>query len=254
MVFCNGTPHSPRGQRTLEILNFTSTIDMERPVVTIPGRKMGHKFQVAEALWILGGSNRADGIVPYSRAIKEFSDDGYRFQGAYGPMVGEQLRYVCETLFEDNATRQAIIVIWRANPRKSRDIPCTVSLQFLIRGDRIHCVANMRSSDLWLGWVYDVFNFTMITAWVTLRLREMGGLHVKMGNLYLNAGSQHIYERNFDAVRNIFKQDDNTGINCSLDISQFNDPSSLECHLYALRDTLGVEDNTFMSEITQLNP
>lgn len=234
-VLTEGTLHRPRGMLVREVLNNTSIVYMGRPVVTSIDRKMGFRFMAAEAHWILSGDNRVETIAPYSKEISRFSDDGYRFQGAYGPKVTEQLNYVVETLINDPDSRQAVLTIWRENPRGSKDIPCTISLQFFIRNGEIHTIANMRSSDLWLGWVYDVFNFTMITAWVALRYRERGMGLCGLGYLYLNAGSQHIYERNFEACEKIVR--DNIAWSYSpLSLSSFDSPSHLMSHLVALRD------------------
>lgn len=244
-VLTKGSKNSPRGKDTLELLNHTSVVDMKYPVVTIKQRKMGYRFMCAEALWILEGRNDIS-IGHFSQHIKNFSDDGYRFQGAYGPKVTEQLRYVCETITADWDTRQAIISVWREQPRPSKDIPCTLTLQFLVRKNKtnypmIHCVANMRSSDLWLGWVYDVFNFTMITAWVVTRIREMTGTFLGMGNLYLNAGSQHIYDINIPAASVCLNQGESAGYYDPLDIESFINPYHLMTHLMHLRDRQWIE-------------
>lgn len=199
-LFAYGKPSSPRGQGTLELLGAKSVVNMQFPVITVPGRRMGYKFMCAEAWWILSGRSDVDSIAPYSKAISKFSNDGYRFDGAYGPMIMEQMRYVVDSLTHDLYTRQAVITIWRQNPRESRDIPCTVSLQFLVRDNHLHCMATMRSSDAWLGWVYDVFNFSMISYYVLLRLRARGIKELKIGNLVLTAGSQHIYDINEKAA------------------------------------------------------
>ncbi len=225
----------PRGKETIETLSHTSIVDMRFPCITLMQRKMGFRFLAAEAHWILSGDNRLESILPYAKHIANFSDDGYRFQGAYGPRVSEQLRYVVETLKDDMDSRQAIINIWRENPRPSRDIPCTLNLQFFIRDLKVHCVANMRSSDLWLGWVYDVFNFTMITAWVALRLKEQGCIAYELGYLHLHAGSQHIYGINLPDVYNV-EQDGKSWDYGPLDLTSFNTPNDLMSHLVALRD------------------
>lgn len=246
-VIKHGRSHSPRGMETLEILNNESVVDMRLPVITIPAREMGYKFLVAEALWILQGNSGVETIAPFSKQISQFSDDGYVFQGAYGPKVADQLRYVVETLSADPSSRQAVISIWRENPRPSKDIPCTLSLQFLVREGRINCIANMRSSDLWLGWVYDVFNFTMITTFVALRLRD-AGQHLELGSLYLNAGSQHLYRKNYTKACEASQ-----GVNAwsydPLDLSYFKTPHDLIIHLYALRDYREMQTQGFLNEL-----
>lgn len=159
---------------------------------------------IAESYWILTGDNRVSTISYYSKQIKEFSDDGLHFAGAYGPKVVAQFPFILDAFREDPQTRQAVINIWRESPRSSRDIPCTLSLQFVYRSNRLHCIATMRSSDIWLGWVYDVFNFSMISAYVLECLKKINPMlfgSAKLGNLYLTAGSQHLYEDDFEKAK-----------------------------------------------------
>lgn len=188
-----GEPHSPRGKGTLEILGQQTVVDMRFPIVTVPDRKMGYRFMAAEAAWILSGDNRVSTISPFSRNISNFSDDGETFFGAYGPKIMDQLAYVVKTLEHDPDSRQAVINIWRENPPQSKDIPCSISVQFLIRNNKLHCQYTMRSSDAWLGWVYDVFNFSMLSGVVLIALGELFP-QLELGFLTLTAGSQHLYD------------------------------------------------------------
>lgn len=191
----------PRGKATRELLGFSSSFPMDYPIVTTPERNLGYRFMAAEAAWILSGDNRVRTIAPYSKAISQFSDDGIEFFGAYGPRVLDQLEYVIETLRQDPDSRQAVMSIWRNNPPKTKDVPCTVAIQWLIRDGKLHCFDTMRSSDLWLGWPYDVVNFTMISAYIAITLK------IPLGNLTLTAGSQHVYERDWEAVEKILSND-----------------------------------------------
>lgn len=200
---------SPRGMPVREILAGHTCISMEHPVLCNPHRKLGYRFMAAEAHWILTGDNRVETIKPYSRGIEKFSNDGVRFDGAYGPKIVDQLRYVIDSLLEDNSTRQAVIDIWRPNPRGSKDIPCTLSLQFLIRGGHINTIATMRSSDIWLGWPYDVFNFTMITTYVQLELYRRAQMPIALGDLHVRPGSLHMYEANRIDAEMAVSQDHN---------------------------------------------
>lgn len=188
-----GAPHSPRDKPTLELLGVQTKVDMRWPIVTHPLRKMGYKFMAAEAAWILSGDDRVSTISPFSRNISNFSDNGETFFGAYGPKIMDQLAYVVKVLEQDPDSRQAVINIWRENPAKSKDIPCSLSVQFLIRNNVLHCQYTMRSSDAWLGWVYDVFNFSMLSGVVLLGL-ENRYPQLDLGFLTLTAGSQHLYD------------------------------------------------------------
>lgn len=190
---------APRGMSVREILGFSSVVDMGYPVVMLPARKMSYRFMAAEAWWILSGRNDVESIARFNANITKFSDNGESFFGAYGPPLLEQRESVADALLIDRDSRQAVATIWRPRPPSTRDVPCTVALQWLIRGGKLHCVATMRSSDAWLGWVYDVFNFTMISLDLLLELRPVYDL--RLGNLYLNAGSQHLYERDWEKAQ-----------------------------------------------------
>lgn len=209
----HGSQANPRSMDTKEILGFQSVVDMNYPIVTVPRRvtagKTFHSFMFAEAHWILTGQNRVSSIKPFSAAIERFSDDKIFYHGAYGPKIIDQLTHVVDCLDKDPMSRQAVINIWRENPRVSKDIPCTISVQFMVRDGKLHCFDTMRSSDAWLGWPFDVFNFSML-AWMVLtllRCRCNSDNHVsvglELGSLHLTAGSQHLYMTNQDAVNEI---------------------------------------------------
>lgn len=239
-VMNDGDPVSPRGRNTLEVVGYKAlTVDMTRPVIVVPERKLGYKFLAAEAAWILSGDDKVATIAPYSKDISKFSDDGHKFAGAYGPKVVDQLEYVVDCLVKDPDSRQAVLNIWRENPGPSKDIPCTLSLQFLYREDIVHCVASMRSSDLWLGHVYDVFNFSMIAAYVAIKLRTCTGRVVGLGDLHLTAGSKHVYEENFDAARLVLKTTDQNGTDDgpTVDVYKFSTADDLVSHLWQLAET-----------------
>ena len=204
-IINKGEISNPRGLKIKELINSSICIDMNYPIITIKERKLGYKFMLREAWWIMDGRNTVDTITDYSKAISTFSNDGYHFDGAYGPRVVDQIRYIVDSLAQDINTRQAVLTIWRANPRASKDIPCTVSIQWFIRNGYIHCIDTMRSSDIWLGVPYDIFNFTMLTGYIMLLLKERGIYDLKLGNLYLNAGSQHLYEDNWQKANKLLE-------------------------------------------------
>ena len=233
-ILDNGKTVKPRGLETKEILGCRTVIPMEYPVDTIKNRKLGYKFMAAEAAWILSGDNRVATIEPYAKAIKQFSDDGTYFFGAYGPPIRDQISHVINALAQDADTRQAVITIWRQNPRKSKDIPCTISCQFMIRDDKIHCFMNMRSSDVWLGVPYDWFNFSALSAFIALSLRAWDNKY-ELGNLYFYAASQHMYESNFEGAKNCMDSEIIADYK-PIDLDQFQEPDDLVKHLWMLAD------------------
>lgn len=244
-LMSDGDEVLPRGLRTKELMAYQTKVDMGRPVLTLDERKLGYKFMPAEAAWILSGDNRVKTITPYSKAIAQFSDDGLTFGGAYGPPVVDQLPWCVDQLIADPLSRQAVLTIWRPRPGRSNDIPCTVALQFMLRRPsdddayHIYCNATMRSSDAWLGWPYDVFNFSMISGMVAaMIMHRQPGLEVKMGELRLTAGSQHVYHRHWDACEEILSGNVSEAFQYdSFDPSDFwTNPFDLVDHLWALAE------------------
>lgn len=204
-----GQVSAPRGMKVYEVVGYQNRISMHNPIIMCADRKLGYRFMAAEAWWILSGRDDVASIAPYAKHISDFSDNGTVFFGAYGPKIRHQLQYVVDNLELDPDSRQAVINIWRENPPKSKDIPCTLSLQFLIRKKRLHCVATMRSSDIWLGHPYDIFNFSATAFYIMLLLNQrfeaQGVEPIELGDLILNAGSKHLYHRNFDEVEMILR-------------------------------------------------
>lgn len=237
VVLC-GNIISPRGQDTIECMGYQTVVEMESPIVTIPNRKINYRFMAAEAYWILTGQQGLDELTPYCARMKDFSDDGRTLSGAYGPRFVSQARYVASQLVTDNATRQAVMTIWERNPRPSKDIPCTVSLQWLLRNNYLHCIAHMRSQDVWLGWPYDTFTFTAMTLYIIGAMRELGyATPIHLGKLRTMVGSQHLYDRDRKGADDVMASDPkNDGDILPMTTHAINNPRDLIDALRCARD------------------
>lgn len=158
---------------------------------------------LGELLWILAGSNRLDFIQHYIPGYDEFSDDKKTIFGAYGPRLfgetpNDQVTRVIKLLQEKRDSRQAVLQLFDRTDTLERhlDIPCTCTLQFLVRGNRLHMLTSMRSNDAWLGLPHDVFTFTMLQELIA---RSLG---IELGEYKHAVGSLHLYDEHHDkAVR-----------------------------------------------------
>jgi thymidylate synthase len=105
---------------------------------------------------------------------------------------------MCENILRDNPnSRQAIIHIKPARniiDEPTKDLPCTVSLQFFIRNNQLYLTTYMRSNDIWMGFPYDVFQFTCLQIYLAMRL------NVNLGTYTHITGSLHLYKRNVKEV------------------------------------------------------
>lgn len=188
----------------LVVGEFTDAVfcvaDPTRNIVNSPIRKMPMRYAVGELAWYLSGSNRMEDIAQYAKKWAEISDDGVTSNSAYGYRIFskfgyDQWAYVKELLKKDPNTRQAVIHIKDADNRPTKDTPCTVYLQFLLREGKLHLSVHMRSNDIWMGVPYDMFSFCFLQVKMAM---ELG---VKVGHYTHYAGSLHLYARDFETAK-----------------------------------------------------
>lgn len=180
-----------------EIIGATTIIeDPTRGIVTSGIRKMPIRYAVGELLWYLSGNNNLSEIQKYTSAWDRMSDDGVTVNSNYGHRIFykfgfDQWEHVKTLLKNDPLSRQAVIHIKEPNNQPTKDLPCTVSLQFFIRDNKLYLITYMRSNDIWMGFPYDVFNFT------ALQVKMAMELGVELGSYTHIAGSLHLYKRNW---------------------------------------------------------
>lgn len=150
---------------------------------------------VGELSWYLSGSDLEDHIAKYVPKYRDYAVDG-RLLGAYGPRLfrgsgGGQIHRVIAQLGAKVDTRQAVVQLFDAQDvlNNLQDVPCTCTLQFLLRGGRLSLVVVMRSNDAYLGLPHDLFAFTMIQELVA---RSLG---VELGTYSHFVGSLHLYNK-----------------------------------------------------------
>lgn len=185
---------------------FGALLELTNPRARL-GRSMGRArvfSPLGELMWYLSASNALDFIQYYIPQYPEFSDDGSTLNGAYGPRIfsqgrarGEgvpqdQWQRMIETLKQRNGTRNAVIQIFSNDDtaRDTKDIPCTCTLQFVVRENNVSLHAHMRSNDAFLGLPHDVFSFTMLQE---IAARELG---VGLGSYLHSVASLHLYDDN----------------------------------------------------------
>jgi len=190
-----------RDRVSFEIINHTMSFDMKQPVVTVKPNT-SWIYMAAEPMWVIEGSGNLNYFPEIHRIQLPYSNNGVTVYGSYGPRYKSQRNNVIERLNEDRGTRQAVMTLWRKNPPlmidgiRLKDIPCTVALQWLIRDNVIHTIVTMRSSDAGLGLPYDMLTFTCMTADIASTLDDPP----ELGTCYINAGSRHIYEDQWDSL------------------------------------------------------
>ena len=202
---CEQLIAAPYVGNTREILNAKIQIlDVSNPVVSI--RNISVDYLFGELLWHFTGRDDLEFISKFSSFWNHLSDDGETCNSAYGHIIFEkhgfnQLAKVIELLKQDPTSRRAVININVPNEKviETKDEPCTVSIQFLLRNNKVHCTVYMRSNDIWFGFPYDVVFFTELQRIVAEHL------HAKLGIYTHLAGSLHMYDRDEEKIKEILK-------------------------------------------------
>lgn len=200
-VVNEGKARAPRNEPTLDAGHVTVVLhDPTQGLAVGCGRGLSPRVAAAEAVQLIGGFHDPDLMVWASPNFEAFQDEpGQPFHGAYGNRIGNQLAAVRRKLDADPHTRQAVINLWDPtvdNDPGHRDYPCTIALGFSItEAGFLDMNVLMRSNDVWLGFPYDVFQFTQLqlTLWRVLKKT----LDVKLGQYTHTAWSLHFYERDY---------------------------------------------------------
>jgi thymidylate synthase len=197
LVRQEGSEVRPRDLPCLEVTG--ATLVVHDPVNwAMPlrlGRGLNPAIGAVEALQLIGGVSTPALLTKVAPNFRNFMD-GEAFFGAYGPRLAAQLPEVRRQLKVDPDTRQAVAAIWRVDDlwAHTRDLPCTTSMQFLLRDGALQLHVTMRSNDVWWGWSYDAFQFTR------LQVAMADSLGVGVGPYVHRAGSLHLYERDLAAA------------------------------------------------------
>src|SRR6185437_7879018 len=162
---------------------------------------------LGELLWYLAKSNSVQFISYYVPKYSEESDDGRTVHGGYGPRLFNmrginQIQNVISLLKERPDSRRAVIQLFDAADiaRQHKDVPCTCTLQFMRRGQRLHMFTTMRSNDAFMGLPHDVFAFTMLQEIIA---RTLG---VELGEYSHAVGSLHLYDVHRKRAQRLIKE------------------------------------------------
>ena len=191
------------GVKTVEIVN-ANFIATERLIFGA----VNNEYVSREIRWYEGQSLNVNDIPGGPPAIwKQVADKDGFINSTYGWCVfsadnNHQFANVVAELEERPDSRRAIMIytrpeMWGDHSKNGRsDFMCTNTVQYLVRDNIVHSIVNMRSNDAWAGYRNDyAWQFYMLSLVVNRLNRHCNAYRI--GNIHWNAGSLHIYERQF---------------------------------------------------------
>lgn len=200
---CGGDKQVSRdGEVVGEIINATTVLsDPTNNIMKNSLRNLPMKYAIGELLWYMSHNNKLREIQKYTKGWDRMSDDGVTVNSNYGWCIRDkygfdQWEWCKQELNNNPNSRRAVIHIKEPSDKESKDVNCTVCLQFFIRDEKLYCTTYMRSNDIWLGYPYDVFQFTCMQILMSM---ELG---IELGTYTHIAGSLHLYGRNYVNIDN----------------------------------------------------
>lgn len=208
-ILTKGEVRKPRGQETLEILNYAFTINPMYPLVSFNARKLNIQYAVAELIWYLVGQRYDISICEFGSMWKSLIQSDGGLNSNYGQTIfgHNQFDWVVSELVRDPDSRRAVFIIGEKDYLRPdvNDQRCCQYIQFLIRNNTLSCYSYFRSSDAIWGMTNDVFTLVEIFKYVYLSIK-MYKPTLKLGTYTQQATSFHIYEKHYQMLKDLLKE------------------------------------------------
>jgi len=203
------------GVKTIEIIGASFIAD-EPSIFGEPNKD----YITRELDWYKSQSlnvNDIPGVTP--KIWKEVASSEGLINSNYGYLItshenGEQYENVLSELLKNANSRRAIMIYTRPtmhtdyNKDGMSDFICTNTVQYLIRGGKMHAIVNMRSNDCIFGYANDRAWADHVLETLLFDYNYMQCDHepVTKGDIIWQVGSLHMYERHFTFIEEYIKQ------------------------------------------------
>lgn len=208
----------------VEILGRTIELDPYSPYIYIDKNfSTPKKYVKAELDWyksmdlsIIGHPGIEDNTTWQSCCTK---DEKKEINSNYGWCVfseenGSQYDNCLDVLTRDKTTRNAIIVYNRPEIYKDykrdgmHDMICTMYSHFFIRQNKLYMIHNMRSNDIRYGFICSDLAWNCFVYQNMYEDLKKVYPDLEVGTILWTSDSMHIYSRHFDALSELFGDED----------------------------------------------
>lgn len=195
-----------------EKLNYQFIMKNPRDRILWNGvRNVNYEFAMKFFIWMINGCTDYEyvgGVNPNAKnylSDEQADPDAPKFTTAYGPRIQAQMEKVIEELTCNANTRRAVIMILDPEDQRilntdtKEEYPCATSIQFMIRGNELHCIGNFRSCNFFTTICYDVFNVTMLHEFVFQSLKPCFK-DLRLGYYHHTSSSAHVFFKDEDHI------------------------------------------------------
>lgn len=213
---------APRGQLVKEIINYHIEIDdvSSNQIIKTNTRSTPIKYLKKELCLYYSGTNDIESFKLASKVWDPISDNGIinsayghlifnkQYTNKLGDLTKTQFDWVIDTLINDPDSRQAVMYLGSPQVQYDgvKDFICTFTYQFFIRNNKLNMICNRRSNDVYTGIIYDIpWELTLMQ--VVCKYLKRTYPEILPGTYYSNIGSLHAYERNWETINNMLKDE-----------------------------------------------
>lgn len=190
----------------------------ERPLERVlldPARDANPFFHLLESMWMLAGRNDVDSLDPFNAGLKQYSDNGVSYHGAYGHRwrhhfdLGDhscqdqdrdtpidQLARVIELLRANPSDRRIVVQMWDARTdlgQEGMDFPCNTQLYFRVHDGALQMTICNRSNDaIWGAYGANAVHMSVLLEFVA------AACGLRVGAMYQLSNNLHAYSETLE--------------------------------------------------------
>jgi thymidylate synthase len=172
-----------------------------------PLRDANPFFHLFESLWMLGGRNDVAWVAHYVKRMKEYSDNGDTFHGAYGHrwinhFGFDQLTQIIRALQANKDDRRCVLQMWDARAdlgKQGKDFPCNTQAMFAIDHEgRLNMTVINRSNDIiWGAFGANAVHFSVLQEYMA------AAIGVPVGRYWQVSNNFHAYLSTYEPLKEL---------------------------------------------------
>jgi len=207
-VLDNGSPKSDRtGIGTISTFGYQLRFNLQEGFPILTTKKIHLRSIIYELLWFLNGDTNIKYLNDNRVTIwDEWADSQGSIGRAYGAQwrswrttdgqTIDQISRVIDQIKTDPDSRRLIVSAWNVGELDQMALPpCHTLFQFYVANNKLSCQLYNRSSDLFLGWDYNICSYSLLIHMIAQQC------NLEPGELIWVAGDQHIYLNHLDQVK-----------------------------------------------------
>jgi thymidylate synthase len=207
-IIDNGVKKEDRtGTGTLSVFGRQLRYDLSEGFPLLTTKKIHIRSIIYELLWFLNGDTNIKYLQDNGVTIwDEWADEN----GNLGPVYGaqwrswqaadgstiDQITQVIEQIKSNPDSRRHIVSAWNVGEiPKMKLPPCHFVFQFYVANGKLSCMLNLRSSDVFLGYPFNLASYALLTYMVAQQC------DLDVGELVITTGDTHLYLNHIEQAK-----------------------------------------------------